>query len=233
MRRAAGLIVLAILAGGVAVGAAMSPSTEHVLLVGDSIMRQTGPAVAQQLGDGFTVHNEGVNGSGLLTPEVFDWTDQLEQDLARTDPDVVVFLFIGNYTDDPAQFWSTPEGEQIRSVDSAAFAAEWGRKADQAMAMIEDAGADVVLVLPPPMPDREKQTVADRLRTEYQRVAAEWPFVRLVDAAAAVGGPNGQWVEALPGRIGRPRPVRIPDGVHLTEFGEQLLARHLVRAIDN
>ena len=59
MKRAAGLVVLALLAGGVAArGAAVRPPTEHVLLVGDSIMRQTGPALARQLGDGYTVHNE-------------------------------------------------------------------------------------------------------------------------------------------------------------------------------
>jgi hypothetical protein len=233
VKRAAGLIVLALLAGGVAVGAAMSSSTEHVLLVGDSIMRQTGPALANQLGGDFTVHNEGVNGSGLLTPAIVDWTDRLAQDLARIDPDVVVFLFIGNYTDDPTQFWFTADGEQIRSVEAEPFAREWGQKVDQAMAMIEDTGAEVVLVLPPPMPNARLQGVADRLRAEYERVAAEWPFVRLVDAADAVGGPNGEWVETRSGPAGNPRPVRLPDGVHLTDYGERLLARELTRSVRN
>jgi hypothetical protein len=231
VRRAAGLIVLALLVGGVAVSQALSPSTEHVLLVGDSIMRQTGRALANQLGEDYTVHNEGVNGSGLLTPNLFDWTSHLEEDLVRYDPDLVVFLFIGNYTDDPTQFWSTPEGQRIRSTGSAAFAREWGRKANQAMAMIEDSGADVLLVLPPPMPTGAKQAVADRLRAEYGRVAGDWPFVRLVDAADAVGGDGGQWVETLPDRSGRERPVRIADGVHLSPYGERLLARRITRAV--
>ena len=139
--------------------------------MGDSIMRQTGPALARQLGDGYTVHNEGVNGSGLLTPALFDWSDQLEQDLVRTDPDVVVFLFIGNYTDDPAEFWTTASGRRIRDVGSAAFAREWGRQADAAMAAIAETGAPVVLVLPPPMASDELQAVVDRLRVEYERVA--------------------------------------------------------------
>ena len=77
MTRVVGLVVLGLLAVGVGVGEALTPSTEHVLLVGDSIMRQTGPALTRQLGDEYTVHNEGVNGSGLLTPAVFDWADQL------------------------------------------------------------------------------------------------------------------------------------------------------------
>lgn len=231
MKRAAGLVILALLAGGVAVSAAVRPPTEHVLLVGDSIMRQTGPALARQLGDGYTVHNAGVNGSGLLTPAFFDWSDQLEQDLARTDPDVVVFLFIGNYTDDPAEFWTTASGRRIRDVGSAAFTREWGRQADAAMAAIAETGAQVVLVLPPPMATDEFQAVVDRLRDEYERVAADWPFVRLVDAADAVGGPNGEWVSQLPDGDGRELYVRVPDTVHLAEHGQRLLAREIVPAV--
>jgi hypothetical protein len=227
VRRAAGLVLLAVLALGVAVGEALTPSTEHVLLVGDSIMRQTGPALTRQVGDRFTVHNEGVNGSGLLTPGVFDWPDHLAQDLARTDPDVVVMLFIGNYTDDPAELWVTPDGERVANVNSPAFAREWGRQVDAATAAIADRGATVVLVLPPPMAVAELQSVVAALRAEYERVAADWDFVRLADATEAVGGPNGEWVADLPAGDGSLRPVRVPDTVHLAEHGQRLVAREI------
>lgn len=231
MRPLGGLVVLALLAGGVAVGAVLDPPTEHVLLVGDSIMRQTGPALTRQLGDDYTVHNEGVNGSGLLTPALFDWPDQLEQALVRTDPDVVVFLFIGNYTDDPDEFWAAPGGRRVRDIGSAAFSREWGRQADAAMAAIADSGAQVVLVLPPPMATGKLQDVVDALRVEYERVARQWDFVRLADAADAVGGPDGGWVARLPDSEGRLRYVRVPDTVHLAEQGQRLLAREIVPAI--
>jgi hypothetical protein len=231
VKRAAGLVILALLAGGVAVSAAVRPPTEHVLLVGDSIMRQTGPALTRQLGDDYTVHNAGVNGSGLLTPALFDWSAELEMELLRTDPDVVVFLFIGNYTADPAEFWTTASGRRVRDITSAAFIREWGRQADAAMAAIAQTGADVVLVLPPPMASNELQTVVDRLRAEYRRVAADWPFVRLVDAADAVGGPNGEWISQLPRSDGRELYVRVPDTVHLAEHGQRLLAREIAPAV--
>jgi hypothetical protein len=229
--RVAGLVVLGLLAVGAGVGEALTPGTEHVLLVGDSIMRQTGPALTRQLGDEYTVHNEGVNGSGLLTPGFFDWADQLEQDLVRTDPDVVVMLFIGNYTEDLGELWSTPEGEVIRSVGAPHFAREWGRQVDAAMAAIAESGARVVLVLPPPMVTPELQAVVDGLRAEYQRAAAEWDFITLADAADAVGGENGEWVAGLPAGDGSLRPVRVPDTVHLAEHGQRLVAREIVGAI--
>ena len=61
MKRAAGLVVLALLAGGVAVGEALTPGTEHVLLVGDSIMRQTGPALARRVKASFPVSNSRIS----------------------------------------------------------------------------------------------------------------------------------------------------------------------------
>lgn len=231
MRHLGGIALLGLLAAGAVAGEVATPPTEHVLLVGDSIMRQTGPALGRQLGDDFTVHNEGVNGSGLLTPGFFDWPDHLEQDLERTDPDVVVVLFIGNYTDDPAEFWTTPEGREVRDKGSAAFAREWGRQADQAMATIAETDARVVLVLPPPMAGEDLQRVIDALRSQYERVARRWDFVTLADAADAVGGPGGDWVPALPDGRGTLRPVRVPDTVHLAEHGQRLVAREIVPAV--
>jgi hypothetical protein len=231
VRRAGGLAVLALLAVGVGVGQAMTPAEQHVLLVGDSIMRQTGPSLARQLGDDWSVHNEGVNGSGLLTHGLFDWPDHLEQDLQRTDPDVVVFLFIGNYTDDPEQFWRTDEGREVRDIGTAAFAREWGREADRAMATIAETDARVVLVLPPPMPNEPLQDVVDALRLEYERVADRWDFVRLADATSALGGPDREWVGFKPTSNGETEAVRVGDGVHLAPFGQRLLAREIAPAI--
>ena len=231
MKRAGGLAALAVLVALVGVTHARSSDDERVLLIGDSIMNQTGDALAHQLGDGFSVYNEGVNGSGLLTPGFFDWPAHLEQDLARTDPDVVVFLFIGNYTDEHDQLWRTPGGELIPDNESPAFAREWGRQADEAMSMIAETGADVVLVLPPPMATPELQGVVDALRAEYERVAQRWDFVRLADATRALGGPDGEWVGFKRTVGGDVLPVRVGDGVHLAPLGQRLLAKEIRRAI--
>jgi hypothetical protein len=232
VRLASGLIVLALLAGGVAVGEALTPSTEHVLLVGDSVMRQTGPALSDALGDGYTVHNEGVNGSGLLTPTIFDWPDHVSEELARVEPDIVVILFIGNYTDERSELWHTASGDVVPDTADPAFAHEWGLQMDGLMAQIAPTGTPVVLVLPPPMPDAELQAVADALRAEYERVARDWPQVRLVDGEEALGGPNGEWVPSLPVTPGGPpRTVRVADGVHLAPAGERLMAHEIAAAI--
>jgi hypothetical protein len=222
--------VLALLAGGVAMGEAISPSTEHVLLIGDSILRQTGPALGDELGDGYTVHNEAVNGSGLLTPDVYDWLERAPELLAQTDPDVVVVEFLGNYTDDPSEFWRTGDGHVIRSVSDPQFAPEFGEQARRLMQHIARSDAAVVWVLPPPMATDELQGVVDALTEQFLALQERFPGITYVDADDALAGPDGGYAARLPVN-GRLRPIRTGDGVHLTLAGQRLLADLIGRAV--
>ena len=208
-------------------GEAAPTTVQDVLLVGDSIMKSVGPALARQLGVHWRVHNEGVNGSGLLTPGVFNWPRHLNASLNRFDPDIVVMLFIGNYTSDPAQKWVDADGRRVPDVYSPAFAREWGRQADRFVTRMIGSGAAVVLVLPPPMISARVQTVTDRLRAEYRAVAARHPEVTLADATTAVGGPHGEWVATRPTASGDRAPVRTADTVHLAPHGQRLVAREI------
>lgn len=188
---------------------------QRVLLVGDSLLRQTGPALADVLGPTYAVRNVAVNGSGLLSPRFYDWSARLSEELSAITPDVVVFEFLGNYTGDPEGLWVGEDGATVESIESPAFAREWGRQTDAAMAAIEPTGAEVVLVLPPSVPVPVVQAAVDRLRAEYEQVAQRWPFVRLVDAKAVLDGPED----------------RAEDGVHLSDGGERLLAAAIAAAI--
>jgi hypothetical protein len=189
-------------------------SPERVLLVGDSILRQTGPALAGVLGDRAVVRNVAVNGSGLLTPRFFDWPERVDEELARATADVVVISFIGNYTGDPAGLWTTADGRTVESIESPDFAPEWGRQTDALLADIAPTRARVVLVLPPSIPVPVVQGAVDRLRDVYRQVAARWPTVTLVDAASVLPGPEDRAV----------------DGVHLSDRGERRLAAAIAAA---
>jgi hypothetical protein len=188
---------------------------QRALLVGDSILRQTGPALRVALGSGYNVRNAAVNGSGLLTPRFCDWTARLDQELARGTPDVVVVEFIGNYTGDPAGLWHTPDGRTVDSIESPDFATEWARQTEALLATVAPTGARVVLVLPPDIPVPAVQDVVDRLRVVYRQAAERHPNVTLVDAAAVLHGPED----------------RAPDGVHLSDQGELRLADAIAAAL--
>src|SRR5262245_17046346 len=111
-------------------------------------MAQTGEALAATFGDDEDVRNEGVPGSGLLTPDAYDWPQSLRQMMAAYDPDVVVFLFVGNYRFNSQSPYTTADGHTIESRHDPAFFTAWQAQAER-LADLADS-AEQVWVLPPP-----------------------------------------------------------------------------------
>jgi hypothetical protein len=224
---AAGAVAFVVLAGlaGLAIWA-LWPSPD-VLLVGDSILRQTGPSLDDELGWGPDVRNEAVNGSGLLTPGEFDWEAELPG-MLEGGPDTVVVLFIGNYTD--TDLATTADGTPIQAGSPEFFEA-WGAASERVATTLLEAGVDVTWVLPPPMLDPQNQAIVDGLRLEYEALAERHPEIELVDGTVALGGENGEFLAQREGEDGDPQTLRAGDGVHLAEAGQDALAAAIADAL--
>jgi hypothetical protein len=201
---------------------------DDVLLVGDSILRQTGPALADELPDR-EVHNRAVNGSGLLSPQVYDWVERLPGLLAQTQPEATVVLFIGNYAL-PQDWWTGPDGEPVPPA-TPAFFREWREQAELVVAQLEAAGTDVFWVLPPPVASDAGTVTIDGLREVYRDLAADHPGVTLVDAAPPLTDDQGRFLWSVPDGQGGTVPLRAPDGVHLAEEGARRLAAAIAAAV--
>lgn len=215
------LVVLA----GIAIWA-LWPSPD-VLLIGDSIMRQTGPSLDDELGWGPDVRNEAVNGSGLLTPGEFDWEAELPG-LLDDPPESAVVLFIGNYTD--TDLATTADGTPIQPGSPEFFEA-WGAASERVATSLLAAGVDVTWVLPPPMLDPRDQAVVDGLRLEYEALAERHPEIQLVDGTAALGGADGEFLAQRDDGDGNPETLRLGDGVHLAPAGQDALAAAIADAL--
>jgi hypothetical protein len=193
-----------------------------VLLVGDSVMNQTGAALATILRDD-DVRNEGVNGSGLLTPDYLDWPAQLRRLLNRFDPDVVVFLFVGNFDLGTGEVFTTADGHEIESRRDPAFYRAWQAQAQRMTDQAEEAGADVLWVLPPPMADAADQAEVDRLRTVYEDLGTT-----TVDADDVLADDDGGFLADAPNGT----PLRNADGVHLATEGARRLAQLIADQVE-
>ena len=222
----AGLLIVFVV-GGLAAKLLLAEPT-RVLLVGDSILRQTGPALDDSFGRGVAIDNQAVNNSGLLTPGYVDWPRRLERLIAETEPDVIVVLFIGNYTD--SDFWVDDEGNPV-AKNTPAFFAAWAREADHMMEVLRASDADVYWVLPPPEYTEDNQVTTAGVRQVYADLATRWPEIRLIDANNALAGPDGSYLGTVEDRSGDPVPLRVPDTVHLTDAGARRLARTIRAAI--
>src|SRR5262249_13340211 len=156
-----------------AVGAAALPGcgwfdkTQDVLLIGDSIMNQSGDFVAAQLRkeqqlDDVKVEKDAVNGSGLMTPHVYDWDSQIDELVNAPPPKVVVLLFTGNSSD--TDLFVGSDGTPIPNDYGTAFFDEWGRQAETITRSLQQKGIVVDWVLPPPLYGDEGKRREDAMR---------------------------------------------------------------------
>ena len=140
-----------------------------LLLVGDSIMRQTGSALEGASSE-FEIRNRAANGSGLLNPDVYDWVGAMPEVLHRYHPRAIVILFIGNYAD-PAHRWRDDQGRPI-DKNTPEFFRAWAEQTDELLDIIErESDADVYLVLPPPMALPGNQETLDGIRRLERQLA--------------------------------------------------------------
>lgn len=228
-----GVIALLVLASGLS-GCALFDKRVDVLLIGDSIMVQSGPfvgdALARQPGFGSAKTKvEAVNGTGLLTPGLLDWQAKAPELIDKYQPKVVVVLFIGNYTD--TDLWTGTDGQPVPNDYGPAFYREWGAQAEKLTTTLAAKGAQVDWVLPPPLAGDEGARREGLMRQTYTELAQRVPSLGLIDGRAALGGDNGEWVWRRPGIDGGEVTVRAPDSVHLTDDGGRLMARQIAETV--
>lgn len=199
-----------------------------VLLVGDSIMRQTGPDLDDEL-SGREVDNRAVNGSGLLSPQVHDWVDRLPGLLAQTRPEATVVLFIGNYAPEEA-WWVGPDGMAV-PPNTPAFFAAWHEQAELVVALLEEAGTDIYWVLPPPVASTVGNETIDGLRVVYRQLAEDHPGITLVDGSPPLTDGAGRFAWSVDDGEGGSPQLRADDGVHLADDGAARLAHRIAAAV--
>jgi len=202
----------------------------RVLLIGDSVMNQLATGLERQVGPGVEIRDAAVFGSGLLSPWFVDWPPRLNRVLEDYDPDVILFLFVGNYDHDSGQYQETPDGDPITTRTSTAFFEAWQEQAEVMSERATEA-APVTWILPPPMQPPEWQAVVDGLREVYREVA-DGSGTDTLDAYDTLATPEGGFLARGRDPQGRPALLRTVDGVHLTPAGSDVLAAEVIEALD-
>jgi hypothetical protein len=146
-----------------------------------------------------------------------DWPRELRRLLRAFNPDVVVFLFVGNYRLNTDEMFEPADGDPIETRRDPAFARAWRAQAQRLTEMAQEE-AEVVWVLPPPMRDAVDQEVVDALRGAYEEVIDD-TGAESVDAYDVLATEDGGYV-AEDGGV----PLRSPDGGHLAPEGARRVA---------
>ncbi len=206
-----------------------SPAAPLVVWMGgDSLMGTVSDQVEALLpGDPrVSFHTDVQVSTGLARPDVLDWAAELTNQMAATNPDVVVLSFGAN-DDQPLH---PPDGSFAR-LYTPEWQAEYARRVGVMMdiASAGDTRTVVWLGLPNERPDH-LESAKDAMNAAAQSEAAKRPGVIWVDVNPLVSGPDGAYTDDVTQPDGSVVRARQPDGVHLTEAGAALVAPAVLRS---
>jgi len=202
------------------------PTSRRVLVVGDSMMWQLAPALSARLRDvGVDVRIDTRSTTSLVGP--FDWQGRLVGLVDSYHPDLVVGLFLG----DLAPGYTDANGVTVE-LDSQYHYDLLGTAINEATAHLRARGAHVVWVAGPRAASPATEQRLDVLQALYEGVSDRSPrSVSTLDGFAALSDATGEYAFSLPDAAGRPVPMRLPDGLHLSGAGIDRLTDAIVNAV--
>ena len=194
---------------------------------GDSLAGSLGPALGTMTADTGVVAPvfDSRVSSGLTTPGFFDWPRQAAQDLARYNPEVVVFIIGTNDTQvvqpEPADASGTPTWQ-----------AGYRELVTQMLDVLNAGDRYVFWVSAPTLRDPTKDAAVRQLNAVARTVVHSRRDTTFVDAFQLFTDGQGHYDAQLPGPGGKVETVRTDDGIHFTQAGADLLARAIFGPLD-
>jgi hypothetical protein len=189
-------------------------ATHHqsVIIAGDSIPEDLGPMITHTLdGPLFSSHTESHASTGLVRDDYFDWPAAARR-IAAEHPDTVILLMGGNDN----QPISLPSGTHLPPA-SAAWDAEYARRAGLVMDALRDGGVHRLYWLTMPTTDLRGMNVA---------VAAMGQAIQT--AANGRAGVTVYDTDVLLGAYARTPVAHQPDGIHLSTLGSEMISNALI-----
>lgn len=148
---------------------------------------------------------EYVGGSGLLSPDFYDWSAHVQSDVLPLDPGLIVFMVGAN--------------------DANAFSPDdYRARVASMMDAMEGDGRYVVWVGQPNMQDAAYAERIRALNDVIRSEASRRSWVRYIDTWDVSSGPDGNYTPYLTAEDGTEILARDDDGIHLTPQGGDALS---------
>jgi hypothetical protein len=189
-------------------------ATHHqsVIIAGDSIPEDLGPMITRTLdGPMFSGKTESHASTGLVRDDYFDWPAAARK-ITAEHPDTVILLMGGN-DNQPMRLASGSYAQPA----SAAWDAEYARRAGLVMDALRDGGVHRLYWLTMPTTDLRGMNVA---------VAAMGQAIQT--AAKGRAGVTIYDTDVLLGANARTPVAHQPDGIHLSTLGSEMISNALI-----
>jgi len=207
----------------------------RIWIAGDSLVITPGYSIVRAAGGSPVIQSvggvDGHVGTGLTRPDVFNWYKEIATQVKLLKPNVVVLNFGGN--DNHGYMTGLPPGTSIGDFASPSWSAEYLRRVRVVMDMINHAGATVVWIGLPIVSSPSESADFDKLNAIVQREAKRRPGKAIfIDTYTMFAGANGGFTQYLQNGNGDNVKVRAGDGVHFDPAGGDMIAREVMRQLN-
>ena len=215
---------------------AFSPSHPlRVYIGGDSLVVVPGNSLLRAMGSKVYKPIDSVDGhvaTGLERPDVYNWFDRIRDVMKKDKPNVVVVSFGAN--DDHSYMTGLPKGATIGDFGSSSWIKEYARRVGGFMdTVIRRGGLIVYLGMPIVSSSSESQDFDLINRIIYQQAKKRPNGALYVDTWFKFADPKtGGYAEYLPNASGELVKVRAGDGVHFEPAGGDIIARLVLKALN-
>jgi uncharacterized protein len=204
-------------------------------IAGDSLVVVPGQSILRAVGESRAIRPIGpVDGriaSGLERPDVFNWFSHVREELRHEKPGAVVLMFGAN--DDHGFMTGIPEGREIGPFASASWTAEYRRRVAGIMDTVTRSGAYLVWIGLPVTRDAEQTRRYDTINAIVQSEAEKRPGrASYLDTYFHFAGENGGYAQYIADDSGRLVKMRAEDGVHFERPAGDLIAREVLRRLN-
>jgi hypothetical protein len=197
---------------------------------GDSLAGSLGPSLGELVATTGVVapQLDSRVSSGLTSPEFFDWPEHAAEEMARLDPEAVVFLINTN----DANAMPPLEADTVASSGEN-WRTDYAARVDEMLGiLVGDSGRPVYWVGTPPMQDEDLDDNVAALNEVVREVAARHPEVTYVDATSLFVDADGDYTSSVTDAEGDRVLLRGADGIHLTPEGGDRMAAPVFDALD-
>ncbi len=208
----------------------------RIWVAGDSLVITPGYSIVRAAGATPVMESVGgVDGrvaTGLTRPDVFNWFDEIRKTVKELHPSVVVLDFGGN--DDKAYMTGLPEGVTIGSFGGSTWRKEYARRVGGVMDLINRAGGFVVWIGLPQTSSPDQTARFDTVNAVVEKQARKRPGrATYIDTYRLFAGDDGGYTQYLRDLSGDLVQVRAADGVHFERDGGDMIAREVLKALNN
>jgi hypothetical protein len=194
---------------------------------GDSLAGSLGPALGTLTADTGVVAPvfDSRVSSGLSTPGFLNWPQQAATDLARYNPEVVVFIIGTNDS-------QVPQPQPTDASGAPAWKATYGELVTQMLDVLTSGNRFVFWIGAPTLANPTMDAGVRQINAVARAIVTARHDAVYVDAYQLFSDSQGHYDASLPGPGGKLEVMRTDDGVHFTPAGADLLARAVDAPLD-